>query len=115
MGLLSSSSADRSVFTEPGPRWVLGARTLNASRLSDEESARSADASLSEGTRRLELFDFSDIWRVGFGGVARPEATLLSAEIPRAEDLPRSVDVPRDEGALKLSPRNPEEGCEPFV
>lgn len=107
--MLSSSSASGPVFTEAGARFPV-ARALNASRLSDEETARSVDGSRSDGVPRLELLD-----RVELGGVARPDGMFRSVEIPRLAGLLRSAELLLAEDAFILSPKNPEDGCEPLV
>lgn len=108
-----SSSSCGSALAEAGARFGV-ARALNASRLSDEEMALSADMSLSCAPPRFELLDFSEERRDEFGGVARPEARLRSEDTPREEGAFLSLESFPDEGALKLSPRNPDD-CEPFV
>jgi hypothetical protein len=108
-----SSSSTGSALPDAGARLGV-ARALNASRLSEEEIARSAETSLSCAPPRLELLDFSEERRDEFGGVARPEARLRSEDTPREEGAFRSLESFRAEEDLKLSPKNPDE-CEPLV
>ena len=70
------------MLTEAGARLGVSP-ALKASRLCEEEVALSADGSRSEAVPRLELFDLSGAYRLG--GVARPDATLRSAEMPRLD------------------------------